>query len=44
MTPDSLQTTLLSAAQIDWSFLLDVPLRVTIVIVGAIVALSRTMH
>lgn len=36
MTPDSLQTTLLSAAQIDWSFLLDVPLRVTIVIVGAL--------
>lgn len=36
MTPDSLQTTLLSAAQIDWSFLLDVPLRVTIIILGAL--------
>lgn len=36
MTAESLQTTLLSAAQIDWSFLLDVPLRVTIIIVGAL--------
>ncbi|GAA1794485.1 MULTISPECIES: mechanosensitive ion channel family protein [Brevibacterium] len=37
MTSDSLETTLLAASQIDWAFLLDVPLRVTIIIVGALI-------
>ncbi|MCM1012198.1 mechanosensitive ion channel family protein [Brevibacterium sp. XM4083] len=37
MTSDSLETTLLAASQIDWAFLLDVPLRVTLIIVGALI-------
>lgn len=37
MTFDALKTDLLSAPTIDWDFLLDAPLRIVIIIIGAIV-------
>ena len=37
MTFDALKTDLMSAPKIDWDFLLDAPLRIVIIIIGAIV-------